>query len=101
MAVQSPCRLHQHHTGSSRADNTSEAKLRQGGCWVFINRALGAAPLERAPDLRRGSSIKLLTITWKELNSELPTANTLGNYGTECFSPEGEFEDFNEGPQHP
>lgn len=68
------CSLH-----SSRADDPSEPKLRQERYWVFINRALDAAPPERVPDLGQGISVKLLTIAWKELHSELSTANPSGN----------------------
>lgn len=67
--------------GAVEADDPSEPKLRQRGL-VFINRALNTAP-------QRGSSIKLLTIASKELSSELPTANSSGNKGIECFSREG------------
>lgn len=64
--------------------------LKWGWVWVSANKEMDVPPPRERAGLEQGSFLNLLAIAREGLSHELLTANTPGEQGTECLSPEGD-----------
>lgn len=74
--------------GAVELGGPSVPQMGQDG-WDFCQQGIGCISLPRErPELGQSRCPKLLTAAWEGLSGEPSTANSPGNQGTECVSPD-------------